>query len=145
MLNSTYSNKNIISDKFILTFGYGNRKTYDEFFSYLKEFNVLCVVDIRLSPRAWSRKWYGSCVEHICNTKNIKYISKVSLGNTSGSSNWVPPDQEKAQDALQDISEIAQTGSILLLCAEKNFSRCHRLEVAQHLQRLVNNQIRHLE
>ncbi|MBN3924510.1 DUF488 domain-containing protein [Nostoc sp. NMS4] len=141
---ATYDNQNAIASKYILTFGYGNRKNYDEFFSYLEEFNVVCVVDVRLHPRAWSRKWYGEIIKKSCSEKNIKYVSKASLGNTSGNSNWIPPNDEEAAIALQEISEIAQTGTILLLCAEKKSYCCHRAEVALHLQKLVNNEIKHL-
>ncbi|MBD2667127.1 hypothetical protein B6N60_00227 [Richelia sinica FACHB-800] len=145
MLNTEHSDKNDYSDKFILTFGYGNRNNYDDFFSYLKSFQVICVVDVRLNPRAWSRKWYGEIIEEFCSTKNINYISKVSLGNTSGNSNWIPPNYQEATVALQEVSEIAKIGTILLLCAEKNSCRCHRVDIAQQLQKLVDRQIKHLE
>ncbi|WGV25386.1 DUF488 domain-containing protein [Halotia branconii] len=145
MVNTEYSNKHDDSDKFILTFGYGNRNTYDEFFAYLKDFHVICVVDVRLNPRAWSRKWYGEIIETVCCKQNINYISKVSLGNTSGNNNWAPPDYQEAAIALQEISEIAQVGTILLLCAEKNSCRCHRVDIAQQLQKLVDRKIKHLE
>lgn len=145
MINTEYSNKDENSDELILTFGYGNRSTYDEFLSYLKDFKVICVVDVRLNPRAWSRKWYGEIIETVCCTKNIKYISKVSLGNTSGNSTWVPPNYQEASVALQEISEIAKIGTILLLCAEKNSCRCHRVDIAQQLQKLVDRKIKHLE
>lgn len=40
----------------ILTFGYGNRKNYDDLLDYIDKFDISCVIDVRLSPRAWSRK-----------------------------------------------------------------------------------------
>ncbi|MDZ8055125.1 MAG: DUF488 family protein [Aulosira sp. ZfuVER01] len=129
---------------YILTFGYGNRKDYEEFIEYLEEFNVLFVIDVRFHPRAWSRKWYGDQIEKLCVAKGINYISSVYLGNTSGNANWEPPDQEEAQKSLETVAEIARSGTVLLLCAEKDWHRCHRVEVAHQLEKLVHLPVKHL-
>lgn len=132
-------------DRLILTFGYGNRSSYDDFFSYLEKFKVVCVIDIRLKPRAWSRRWYGKQIKEACDSKKIMYVSRPSLGNTSGKSNWIPPNSEEADETLLEISKIAQTGTILLLCAELDSSHCHRTKVAHELQKLVNTPIEHVK
>ncbi|MEC4818419.1 MAG: DUF488 domain-containing protein [Scytonema sp. PMC 1069.18] len=137
--------QNKISQPYILTFGYGNRKSHDDFLKYLDFFEVSCVVDVRLSPRAWSRMWYGKEIEKLCHAKNIKYISKPSLGNTSGNKNWIPPNGEEATKALLEISEIAQTSTTLLLCAEIQHTQCHRVDVAQELQKLTKTTVKHLD
>lgn len=131
--------------KLILTFGYGNRKNYDVFVDYLKEFNVTCAIDVRLSPRAWSRKWYGSAIESLCNSRNIQYISKTSLGNLSGCERWIPPEKSEAEQTLSEVAEIVENGNILTLCAEMDSSRCHRTEVASKLNRLTNVLVKHLK
>ncbi|NEP44869.1 MAG: DUF488 domain-containing protein [Okeania sp. SIO2G4] len=133
------------SNKYILTFGYGNRKDYTEFLEYLQNFDVKCVIDVRKSPRAWSRKWYGDKIENLCHSKNIQYISKVSLGNTSGKANWVSPTPEKVDADLSEIAEIVTQGNILLLCAELDPARCHRVEVANCLNKLISAQVKHLK
>jgi hypothetical protein len=74
MINSTLS-----EEKCILTFGYGNRKDYDAFLKYIDEFKVAYVVDVRLSPRAWTRKWDGDAIEKICISNNIQYLATASL------------------------------------------------------------------
>ncbi|MEM1366676.1 MAG: DUF488 domain-containing protein [Cyanobacteria bacterium P01_H01_bin.15] len=132
-------------EKIILTFGYGNRKDYEAFLDYLKEFDVTCVIDVRLSPRAWSRKWYRDALEKLCASRNIQYISKVSLGNLSGCNHWVPPENKEAEQALSEVAEILETGNILLLCAEMDSSRCHRVEVASRLQDLTSASVKHLK
>jgi uncharacterized protein (DUF488 family) len=101
------------SEKYILTFGYGNRKSYDDFFKYLESFNVKVVVDIRTSPRAWTRRWYGSEIEKLCQFNEINYISYTALGNTSGGNNWIPPNVSEAKHALAEISNLAKTETIL--------------------------------
>ena len=128
----------------ILTFGYGNRKDYSTFLSYLEEFNIYCVVDVRSSPRAWSRKWYGDAIEKLCVLNGIQYTSRTALGNVSGCSRWIPPVQEEADRTLGEISNILKDGSVLLLCAEMDSSRCHRVEVAQKLQDLTSVPVQHL-
>jgi uncharacterized protein (DUF488 family) len=137
--------KNTPEKNYILTFGYGNRKDYDLFVEYLKCFNVNCVVDVRLTPRAWSRKWYGAQLDKFCTSINIEYISEPALGNTSGNQNWVPPDLEGAKKALLEISNIVKLGTILLLCCEKDFRRCHRVDVAKELQQLTKVPIKNLD
>lgn len=131
-------------DRSVFTFGYGNRKDYDVFISYLEELNISYVVDVRLSPRAWSRKWYGDAIKKLCTSRNIRYVSKVSLGNTSGCRHWVPPQKEEADKTLSEVAQMLETGNILLLCAEMDSSKCHRIEVAQKLQELTKVSVIHL-
>lgn len=135
---------NNLQNKYILTFGYGNRKDYELLLDYFDKFAITWVIDVRLNPRAWSRKWYGDQVEKLCHSQGIKYVSQVSLGNTSGNYKWLPPNQEAANTALQEVAEIANSGNILLMCAEKDWQRCHRTEVAIALAELTNIPVKHL-
>jgi uncharacterized protein (DUF488 family) len=128
----------------ILTFGYGNRKDYDVFLDYIKKFNVTCVIDVRLSPRAWSRRWYGEAIENFCTSIGVQYIAKASLGNLSGSSHWVPPNKDEADQTLLEVTEMLKTHTILLICAELDFSRCHRVDIALELQALSGASVQHL-
>ncbi|MEE3717511.1 DUF488 domain-containing protein [Tumidithrix elongata RA019] len=140
MTNQSNSTKNSI-----LTFGYGNRKDYDAFLSYIEEFNIAYVIDVRLSPRAWTRRWYGCAIEELCASKNIRYISKASLGNISGSHYWIPPKKDEVEESLLEVAEVLETGNVLLLCAEMDSSRCHRTEVANKLQKITSAPIKHLK
>ncbi|RUS94004.1 hypothetical protein DSM106972_094750 [Dulcicalothrix desertica PCC 7102] len=137
--------KDINTNNYILTFGYGNRKDYDEFIQYLKSFDVRYVIDVRNSPRAWSRKWYGQEIQSCCESQNVKYISMPALGNTSGNSKWIPPSASLATQALEEVSKIIQSETCLLLCAELQSARCHRTEVALKLHELTKLPVRHLE
>jgi hypothetical protein len=131
--------------RYILTFGYGNRKDYQLFLYYIQMFDVKCVVDVRISPRAWSRKWYKEQLQSLCVSKNVKYLSKTALGNTSGKENWIPPNQEEADAAIQEIAKLSRQENILLLCAEINPLQCHRKDVADRLGKIVSLPIKHLE
>ncbi|MEO0770658.1 MAG: DUF488 domain-containing protein [Cyanobacteria bacterium J06649_4] len=129
----------------VFTFGYGNRKNYDVFLDYIDKFDVSCVIDVRLSPRAWSRKWYGDALEKFCVSKHIRYSSKKALGNLSGCRDWIPPEVVEAEKALSEVAEILKLGNVLLLCSEMDYSRCHRAEVASKLQALTGSSVKHLE
>lgn len=138
--------KSIIPEKnLVLTFGYGNRKDHELFLDYLEKFNVAYVIDVRLSPRAWSRKWYGDAIEKLCISRDICYMSKKSLGNISGNSHWIPPSQEEAEQTLSEVADMLEAGSVLLLCSELDSSRCHRVEVASRLHELTNTSVQHLK
>ena len=127
----------------IFTFGYGNRKNYDLLTSYIEQNNIKYLFDVRRTTRAWTRVWYGQQISNFCQEKGIKYTNNSSLGNTSGKSNWVSPCPEEAEQGLKEIAEIANKENILLLCAEMDFKRCHRTEVANRLQNLSNTSVEH--
>lgn len=129
----------------IFTFGYGNRKNYDLLSSYIEKNKVEYLIDVRINPRAWTRKWYGQQIADFCDSKGVIYINEQSLGNTSGKSNWISPNPDKANRALADVAEIAKEKNVLLLCAEMDFNRCHRTEVAKKLGELTNTPIEHLK
>ena len=129
----------------ILTFGYGNRRDYDQFIDYLESYQVEYVVDVRIKPRAWSRKWYGQEIKNLCLSKNIDYISQTNLGNISGKAHWIPPDEKAAEIALEKVAELARNGTVLLLCAELDPRRCHRTEVADKLEKIVPLPVHHLK
>ena len=131
-------------NEYIFTFGYGNRKNYDLFLEYLQKYDIKYVIDVRKTPRAWTRRWYGDKIEEFCFSQNIEYISKIDLGNTSGTQKWMPPNQKKAQAALREVAEITQQGTVLLLCAEMNPDKCHRVDVAEKLAKLVSLPVKHL-
>lgn len=133
------------ANRYICTFGYGNRTNYDEILRYIKDLNIAYVIDVRRVTRAWSRIWYGDKLSAFCNSSNIKYISKTSLGNTSGNKKWVPENPESANKELVEVAEIIKESNVLLLCAEKDSKRCHRSEVANCLSSLTSIPIKHLE
>lgn len=129
----------------ILTFGYGNRKNYDQFWYYLQSHQVAYVIDVRLHPRAWSRRWYGDKISEFCQSKGIHYLSHPTLGNLSGKASWVPPNPEEARKTLGEIQELAREGTVLFLCAELDPKRCHRVEVAHRLCERIHHEVIHLD
>ncbi|MBR8828423.1 MAG: DUF488 domain-containing protein [Gomphosphaeria aponina SAG 52.96 = DSM 107014] len=134
-----------IQQHFILTFGYGNRSNYDALSKYIRDFLVDCLIDVREKPRAWCRKWYGDQIEKFCHQQKIEYLSERALGNTSGTSHWVSPVPEEVEGVMKEIAVKLRSQTVLLLCAEMDHRRCHRLEIAEKLKELSNQPIKHLE
>lgn len=122
----------------IYTFGYGNRVNYDQLCFYFKKHSISTLVDIRKSPKAWTRKWWKDKVSELCALNDVQYLSMPELGNTSGNAKWIPPDPEEAQKKLDFLLEI-KTENVLLLCAELDYKRCHRTEVAELLHKLLED------
>lgn len=131
--------------KKILTFGYGNRTNYNSLKLYLEEHKVSYLIDVRRTPRAWTRMWYAQNVERFCNAQGIQYLSMPALGNISGKKAWIPPDADAAKIAISEVSQLAECETILLLCAEKDYQRCHRTEVADSICKLTKSQVHHLQ
>jgi uncharacterized protein (DUF488 family) len=134
-----------LSRPLILTFGYGNRSNYDALLKYIKEYKIDILIDVREKPRAWNRKWYGDQLEKLCGEQGIEYLSETTLGNVSGTIHWVSPHPEKVDRVLQEIAKESQSKTVLLLCAEMDYRRCHRVEVAKKLQELTHQPINHLQ
>ena len=129
----------------IYTFGYGNGKHYAGLISHFKEFDIKALVDVRLSPRAWSWIWYGKNLKKLCSVEGLEYYSFPDLGNTTKTSEWIPPDPTAAEEAMKEVAAIAQTGNIILMCAEKDHQRCHRTAIAQALAKRLEFPVQHLD
>ncbi|MDX2271029.1 MAG: DUF488 domain-containing protein [Cyanobacteriota bacterium] len=134
----------LLSQKVIFTFGYGNRTSYSQLGSYFLQYDLKYLIDVRLSPKAWSRIWYRDEVENFCKSIGVKYISATALGNTTKTNKWVPPDLKNADLILREISKIVETDNVVLLCAELDPSRCHRVQVANELCMISNASVKNL-
>lgn len=108
------------------------------------KYSVNVLVDVRLKPKAWNRKWWGDKVKEFCEINDVKYISEPALGNISGNAKWIPPNKNEARNSLERMAAEIQNQTILLMCAELDHARCHRTEVANMLQSMTSRDIRHL-
>lgn len=127
----------------IVTFGYGNRSNYDDIKEVIHRYQVSYVIDVRKKPRGWSALWSSQQLNKLCESLNIHYLSKTALGNESGNKSWEPPDPQSAEEALTEVSKLLPANNILLLCAEKDPMRCHRVEVSQRIQSLSGAKLIH--
>jgi uncharacterized protein (DUF488 family) len=132
-------NKNLI-----LTFGYGNRTNYIDLEDAISQHKVSILIDVRKKPRGWSAKWSAKSLSAFCESIGIDYLPQTALGNDSGKSNWIPPDKDKAEAALSEVSNISKQKNVLLLCAEKDWKRCHRVDVSEEIRSRTGNKVLHI-
>jgi uncharacterized protein (DUF488 family) len=124
------------------TIGYGGR-TPTEFANLLKASGVTLIVDIRLRPhRAYmgifsKTKSSDKGIEKLLASVGIGYVSLPELGNPFlNDPEWkekytklLEAEGTERTERIRAITEQA----FCLLCAEKDFTNCHRLQVAEFL------------
>lgn len=128
----------------IFTFGYGNRTSHNQLIKYFQSREIKYLIDVRFTPYGWSSLWHCTELEKVCKNNGVQYISKKDLGNTSGKPEWVPPDKKRASIALQDVAKLCKDYNIILMCSELDVKRCHRKEIAERLERMVDEIVIHL-
>jgi Protein of unknown function, DUF488 len=127
----------------VYTFGYGNRTDYADLLECFDRNSIAYLIDVRRKPHAWSPLWDKDSLSKICTDRSVEYQSLPELGNTSGTSLWVPPDLPAAKIALKKIIKLLEVGNILIVCAERKHPQCHRTEVALRLQDLTGCAVNH--
>ncbi len=124
------------------TIGYGGRKP-TAFVELLQASGVALVVDIRLNPHnAYldcykKRETSDKGIENLLASVGISYLSLPELGNPFlKESDWqekytklLEAEGTERTERLHAINEQA----FCLLCAEKDFNSCHRLQVTDYL------------
>lgn len=144
-MNHKIEDKNVeVQEQKVFTFGYGNRSNYEKFEDYLSTHEIDLVVDVRLSPRAWTRIWYRDQLKAFCRSRKVRYVSEPRLGNLSGKKDWIPPNQEEADSVVEKLSKMVRKRNVLFLCAELKPERCHRVEVAERVGHLGHQMVTHL-
>jgi len=137
----------------VFTIGYGGRSK-DEFLKLLKASGVRTVVDIRLRPdRASMGIWVKAKssdkgIENWLREAGIGYRSIVELGNVFLDFEDWRVRYRKLLDSAGDLLTERLTdipGPICLMCAEKRFAECHRLQVAEYLATHLGAVVTHLE
>lgn len=124
----------------LYTWGYSGR-TQAELFDLMTEHRIALVVDVRQRP--WSRdaRWgkrelaatFGANCRHLPQLGNrSRNVPKVQL-----------VDEEKGLAHLEELLSVHQR--VLIMCLERDPSRCHRSYVAQRMEeRIEGLEIAHL-
>lgn len=123
------------------TIGYGGRNP-KEFINLLELRNIKTVADVRLRPDRASMGVYAKAnspdkgIQRILSEAGISYVSLVELGNVFLD---LPDYAEKYRQLLEMAGDLLtqrllqMPGPICLMCAEKNITDCHRLQIAEYL------------
>lgn len=112
----------------VLTIGYGGKKPQ----LFFQELDKLCpdmVIDVRANPyKAYLNVYTKKSLE---NRLKDNYVWIRELGNPSHS---LPPHLEDEPKGIEKIHKIMRSHHrIVLLCAEKDETRCHRSYIKHRL------------
>lgn len=126
--------------------------TIDEFIQALQERNVTTLVDVRLNALSRKPGFSKNKLQGAVTAAGIKYEHLRALGNpkdnragfystdpaekaTASSRYHKILEQESGKAALARIRELAQDGTVALLCFECDDGECHRRVILQALAR----------
>ena len=105
----------------ILTIGYGGKRP-DDFFKELAEMNPGIVVDVRENP--YSAYLVVYTYPQLSKRLGEQYTWIKELGNKT---RQMPPTLVDEETGLMKLAQLAEKHqTIVLLCAEKNETDCHR-------------------
>jgi len=134
----------------LFTIGHSNR-SFEEFLSLLKAFEIRVVADIRRYPS--SRKFphfNHEVLLQLLNKQNIRYIWLEALGGRryAGKNDKSPNTgikspgfrnyadymtSDKFRAAVQELLSIAAGAQTAIMCAEKFYWKCHRRLLSDYL------------
>lgn len=103
----------------ILSLGHSNRKL-EEFMAILKNNKVEVIIDARTHPFSRFCPHYSkNALWRALEVENILYLWR---GNSIGGKGL----NVGYEDTIDEVSDIAKKKKTCLLCAEKDFKKCHR-------------------
>ena len=134
--------------KTIYTIGYEGRNI-SEFINLLKKNNIKLVIDVRRNPVSRKTGFSKNQFRKHLIKEGINYISKIELGVPNSLRNKLKEDKDynyffnqykeylkfnlTGHIALQNLQEILK-GNEILLCYEKDYTKCHRKIIAEQIK-----------
>lgn len=132
----------------LYTIGY-ERTDLDTFIATLQEAGVATVIDVRASPHSRRREFAFKHLARELPGAGISYESWSALGAPQTARDAAKAGdpqrfyqlytehlgQPETQRALQSLAGRATTEAIALLCYERDPAQCHRLLIAERLER----------
>lgn len=107
------------SNTTIHTLGHSNR-TIEQFLGKLREYQIQVVVDVRSRPSSrWAPQFNRKTLEQTLSEHGVEFLFRGH--NLGGLDDNVEYDQ-----AIEEVVELAKTMRIVLLCAEADYTKCHR-------------------
>ncbi len=117
----------------LLTIGYGGKKPA-EFFSELEEMSPDFIVDVRENP---TRAYLGCYTKAHFEKRFEHYIWIKELGNRSRE---LPPQLVNEDAGMTRLEKLCKKGErVVLLCAEKDETRCHRSYIKERITDILDN------
>src|SRR5262249_39712172 len=125
----------------IYTIGHSTRPE-KEFIELLKQYSIQTLVDVRTLPRSrWNPQFNSTSMQKSLPAAGIEYSHEPKLGGlreplrNSTNTGWKNPGFRGYADYMQTrefetailrITQLSLNGRIALMCAEKDFIKCHR-------------------
>lgn len=117
----------------LLTIGYGGKRPID-FFSELAAMAPDIIVDVRENPH---RAYLGCYTKAHFEKRLDHYVWIQELGNAS---RMLPPTLVNEEEGMAKLEELCTEGNrVVLLCAEKDETRCHRKYVKEKIVDILEN------
>lgn len=133
----------------IYGFGYEG-KTAEELISTLKTYEILTLVDVRLTPISRKKGLSKTKLREAIEANGLGYVHLPALGNPKDNrEGFASPytaawsdarhrfeellRNDNAQDALDEVRSLMLNGNVGLLCFEANTKCCHRDVVINEL------------
>lgn len=143
--------------KKIYTIGYEGMDL-EEFMSLLAEHDVETIVDVREMPLSRKPGFSKKALEAALNLSGREYVHMGSLGCPKSirdqyreDGNWKRYSEgflkylATQDDAVAELSALAETSSCALLCFEADYNFCHRSMVASAVKKYAGSRIEHLQ
>lgn len=117
------------------TIGYGGLGGANHLVKMLKEMNAELVVDVRLKPWCgWNKDFCGQALKNKLSGADIDYFWTEDLGNlTRNVQNIKLSNEAQGIEKVLSLVNTHNYGTVVLLCAEADEKRCHRLYIKNRL------------
>lgn len=123
-----------MAETVLYTLGHSHR-SLEEFLALLREIGVRTVVDVRRFPG--SRRWPWFQKDRLQAALESAGFRYVWLGETLGGYARPPYPEYMStpafREGLKRLENLAREGPTAILCAEKDWRKCHRRFIAQAL------------
>ncbi|WAM22559.1 MAG: DUF488 domain-containing protein (plasmid) [Candidatus Methanoperedens sp.] len=121
------------------TIGYGGLGGANHLITLLKEMNAELVVDVRLKPWcSWNKDFCGYALKNKLCSAGIDYFWTEDLGNlTRNVQNIKLSNEAQGIEKVLSLMNSHNYDTVVLLCAEADEKRCHRLYIKNKLVEAV--------
>lgn len=133
------------------TIGHSTR-TINEFLTLLREYDIETLVDVRRWPTSKRSPHFDreslekalaeDCIKYVWMGEALGGYRREGLGERSPNKGWSSGGYrnyadhaltEKFQRALERLLRLDEAGTTAIMCAEKQYWRCHRRIISDHL------------
>ena len=129
----------------IISIGY-ERRSIDDLIAALRQHKVSMLVDVRMNAISRKKGFSKTALTNALTEAGIGYLHKRDLGNPkenrdpfrkglkSARDHYLRHLRNSATDAFHDLTQLARTTQIALLCYERDHDQCHRSCIIETVQ-----------